>query len=101
MLKFSANFEGGEDEDENEDVVDAERVLDDVAGEEIERVILAAQLPDEQIESEGEEHPDDAPNGGFLDADDVLTPMETNQIDRQDREHAKVKGDPKRKWHGA
>ena len=37
MLIFFRDLEVGEDEDENENIIDAERVFDDVAGEEIER----------------------------------------------------------------
>ena len=54
--------EVGEDQDEDENVIDAERVLDDVAGEKIERRFRALDVPDEEIEGEREEHPDEAPD---------------------------------------
>ena len=101
MLILPPHLEVAEDEDEDEDVVDAERVLDDVAGEEIERRLWRPSIPDEQIESEGERDPDGAPDGRFLDPNDVRLAIETDQVDRQDSKNAYMKGDPKPKRHNA
>ena len=98
------NLEISEDENENEDVIDAERVFDEVAGEEIEAGLSPFDLPDQEVESEGENDPDDA---RWIVASRMLNstiaPLETDQIDRQHDEDAHVKGDPKpdARGHGA
>src|SRR5437588_8027154 len=58
MLCQRWDAEVGEDQNENENVIDAERVLDHVAGKEFERLVRAADFPDHQVEQERENDPD-------------------------------------------
>ena len=44
MLRARRNAEVAEDKDEDENVIDAERVFDEVAGEEIERVVRPLRM---------------------------------------------------------
>src|SRR5438874_13626734 len=46
MLSHRRDAEVGEDQNENENVVNAERVLDHVAGQKFERLLWAADFPD-------------------------------------------------------
>src|SRR5512140_888979 len=52
MLVLLRDLEIGEDDDEDEDVVDAQRLLDQVAGEEFESGLLSAPVVDEGVEEE-------------------------------------------------
>ena len=72
LLVGRRHREVGEDHQEDEDVVDRERLLDQVAGEELERagvrrggdggIVMRLQRPPEQgIEGQAEQHPDDGP----------------------------------------
>src|ERR1044072_7618003 len=63
MLGAGRHPEIVKDQDENEDVIDPERVFDDVAGEKIEAVLGSLGLPNEQIERERESDPDQAASG--------------------------------------
>src|SRR5437660_4215193 len=60
MLRDGGNAEAGEDQDKNENVIDAERVFDEITGQKIERGVRAAQFPNQQIEEKGKHHPDGA-----------------------------------------
>ena len=99
MLILPAHLEVGKNENEDEDVVDAERIFDDVAGEEIERCLRPFQVPDEEIKAERKEDPDEAPDGGFANADDVGLAIKPDEVDRENEKDAEVKGDPEPKWH--
>ena len=90
-----------EHRDEHEDVVDGERLLDDVAGEELERGIAGElrvvepgerrhlrQVPEhvaveQVVEGEREQHPDDAPGGGLARADLVRLAVEHAEVERE------------------
>src|SRR5205814_5445547 len=50
MLRFSGNAEVGEDKDKNKNVIDAERILDDVAGQKIEPCVGPFQAHDQNVE---------------------------------------------------
>ena len=65
VLVGPGHCKGREDESEDEDVVDGQALLDDVAG-----VVLAGRLgtehpPDDQADAQPETHPDGGPEGGF------------------------------------
>jgi hypothetical protein len=94
MLILLRNAEVGEDHHDDEDVVDAERLLDDVAGEEGQRGL--GVLPDVQPESEDERerHPDAGPDRSFLRANDVRPAMEDAEVEREHPEHERVEQDP-------
>ena len=60
MLSNGRHAKISEDENKNKNVIDAERVLDEVTGQKIERCVRAAQFPDQQIEEKRKQHPDGA-----------------------------------------
>jgi hypothetical protein len=72
---------------EDEQVVDGERLLDDVAGQE--RGGRAAPEPpeDERVEEERDGDPDRAPDRGFADADHVRLAVENPEVERQHGRH--------------
>ncbi len=51
VLVLGRHPEVGKDEPENENIIDAERVLDQVAGEEVERLLGPLPPPDEEVEA--------------------------------------------------
>jgi len=50
-----------EDQHKDENVVHAQRILDEVTGEKIEPVMWPFDVPDQGIERQRHEHPDDGP----------------------------------------
>ena len=57
MLRDERNFEIGEDENENKNVIDAERILDEVAGEKVQSTVRPLSFGHNQAEAEREHHP--------------------------------------------
>src|SRR5437763_619402 len=83
------------DQDENENVIDAERVFDDVAGQKIEPRIVALRFPDEHAKPERKHDPDQAALDRGPHAQLAGAPLELRQVDPQRDEDAHVKGHPK------
>jgi len=50
-----------EDQHKDENVVHAQRILDEITGEKIEPVMWPLDVPDQCIERQRQEHPDDGP----------------------------------------
>lgn len=86
--------EVGEEQGDNEDVIDAEGFLDDVAGEELEGFVIAHEVPDAEIEGESEGDPDEGPGDGLFDGDDVALAVEDAEVERQHDEDKDVEADP-------
>ena len=86
--------EVGEDETEDEDVVDTERVLDEVAGKKINRLIGALPPPDKGVEAQRESNPEKAAPDRAAQADSFVRPV-AKKIDGQRGENSSVKRDPK------
>ena len=94
MLRDRRNFEVGEDEDENENVIDAERVLDEVAGEKIERAVCAFDLENKKVKPEGKDDPDSGALRGRAHTQRAIASFELKKIDGQRDEDAEMKCDP-------
>src|SRR5438094_10619019 len=95
MLRNRRYLEIGEDENENKNVIDAERILDEVAGEEIQSTIRPLHFPNNQAEPQREQHPQQtAPRRGAH-RQRTMTPLETGQVNREGNENANMKRDPK------
>lgn len=60
MLRDRRDLEIGKDEDENKNVIDAERILDEVAGEKVQSTVRPLRLGDNQTEAKREHHPKQA-----------------------------------------
>ncbi len=95
MLRDGGNAEVGEDQNKNENVIDAERVFDEVTGQKIERSVRAAQFPDEQIEKKRKHYPDGAALRGGTHAQGAVAQLELNKIGKNRKEDADMKCDPK------
>ena len=94
MLVLRRHAEIGEDEDEDEDVIDAQRILDEVAGKKIDALIGSLPVPDDGVEAEGEGDPDEAAPDRAAQGDGVRLSI-AEKIDRQRGQNPEVKNDPK------
>ena len=107
MLVERRDAERAEDDDEDEDVVDREGLLDEVSGRELDGAIGAEPHVDRAARQGGEEHPNDAPCGGFLEPDDVRLPVEEAEIHEEHERDEREEAGPERggtdglKGHGA
>ncbi len=80
LLVGGGHRELAHDQDEDEEVVDAQRLLGDVAGEELARRLPAAQEQQAQAEQAGEDDPDDRPGAGLLERDLVRLPAADEEV---------------------
>jgi hypothetical protein len=90
VLILGGDGEGGEDEDEYEDVVDRQRLLDEVARTELHGPLWSELPGNEAAKDGGEDDPDEAPAGGLLHGDLVRLFVEEAKVER---EHGGDKGD--------
>lgn len=95
MLSVPRHVKMGEDQDEDEDIVHAERVLDEIAGEEIETVIRSFDAPDKKSEAKRHQHPQRRSLSRRLHAQLARPQFESVKIDCDRDEHANVECDPK------
>ena len=95
MLRHRRHLEISEDEHENEDVIDAQRVFDHVAGEEFEGFVRPAQFPHQQIEKKREHDPDGSAFGRRAHAQFASAVLELGEIDRQRDKNARGEREPK------
>ena len=79
---------------EDEDIVDAERVFDQVTGKEIDRLIGSLPPPDDGVEAQRERDPEKSAPGRAPHADSLLGTV-AEEIDGQCDEDSEVKSDPK------
>jgi hypothetical protein len=91
-LVLDRHLEGAEDQQEDEDVVDGQGFLDQVAGEKLQRLLVgdlgsgrAVQIPPQAaVEQQGQADPHERPCRRFLDAHLVrLVAAEDEQVQRQ------------------
>ena len=83
VLVLRRHGEVVEDDDEDEEVVEAERPLDDVGGQELDPDLVAEALIDPEIEGQGDGGPDDAPETRLAQPDPVLPAVEDPEVERQ------------------
>ena len=114
VLVDGRHAEVGEDDDEHEDVVDRQRVLDHVPGQELEGRLAGGQewieagdrheprvlgeVPphvevEGQVEEEGQGHPDARSSSGLADRDRVGRPVEDAEVQRQEDEDEEQEGE--------
>ena len=79
--------EVGEDHQEDEDVVDRQGLLDQVAGQELQALGRAEPGQISALKREGERHPDHAPGERLAEADLVGLAVEDAQVERQHHQH--------------
>jgi hypothetical protein len=86
--------EGRHDDDEDEEVVDAEAVLGDVAGEELARVPPAGEEQDPEPEEDRENDVESHPPGGLADPDRMRIVVDDEEVDREQQQNAGDRGQP-------
>ena len=95
MLCAGGHPEMREDQHEHENVVHAQGVLDQVAGKKIDRMMRPFHTPDDNVKSQGDDHPKDAAARRGAHAQLPPAQAESEKIDPDGDEHANVKSDPK------
>ena len=94
LLRGGRHPEARHDQHEDEQVVEAEGVLGEVAGDELPRVLLPPVPPDERGEREGQGDVEDHPAGGLVHARLVRAAGDHPEVGEQDRHHAAHGRDP-------
>lgn len=106
VLVLPRNAERGEDERDDEDVVHAQRQLDQVAGDVFHhgggggeaRGVLHPSVPKGQVHNPGEQgraaHPDGRPGAGLLGGDHMRVLVEHPEVQRQRPDDEGDEGDP-------
>src|ERR1039458_9496224 len=95
MLVATLNAEGAEHEDENENVVHAERLFDQVASEKLKGFFAFVGVKDPEIEAERESHPNYAQEGGFAHGDGTRVAMKHAEVEHEQEKNSCVKNNPK------
>ena len=94
MLVDGRHRERRHDDHEDEEVVDAQAVLGDVAGEELPRVLAAGEDQDPEPEEHREDDVERHPLGGLADPDRVRVVVDDEEVDREQHENAGERGEP-------
>jgi hypothetical protein len=94
-LELGRNGEVLEDHQEHEQVVHAERELDDVSGEELHRFFMAFEEVEAAAERKREEDEEPEPQADFLHRDFVGFPLDVLEVDHQDRRDDDIECNPK------
>ena len=90
------NGEAAEEKDENEQVIDGERLLQQVPGEVLEPLLPAVFEPDEETEADREHDPEHAPPDGFLERRGLVARGDS-QVHGENDEDADQEGRPQQR----
>src|SRR6185436_14297774 len=94
VLILLRHLEVGEDQHEDENIVYGKRVLDEVAGQELETRLLPHRFINGEGERQRQRDPDSTPDRGLPDGNLLTALMEKTEIQREDREDDDVESDP-------
>src|SRR5579885_1699660 len=94
MLVSRRYSQRGEDQDKDEDVIDAERLLQQIACQELERHIWPLPEQNQPIEEQGQHNPGNAPDDCFSKRDDMGLAIEDAKVQRQHPQHTYIEDDP-------
>lgn len=94
VLELGFDRERGKDDHEDEDIIDGEGFFDQVAGDELDRLFRTEPDVDEPGETERQRNPDNAPDCGFFQGDDVGFAIEDAEVERQHHEHESEEPEP-------
>src|SRR5262249_43630026 len=83
-----------EDEQKDEEVINAERFLDNIASSELQRLLAASAKVDEHGKGSGQQDPKDAPRHGLAELDGARLAVKDQQVQRQQHQHPGIKDDP-------
>ena len=87
MLDAVFDLKGAENDEEDEEIVDAKRFFDDVAGEIFHAALRTEPVPDKKAETKSETDPQGAEEYRFADCDLVSFAMEDTQVEGQRKQN--------------
>jgi hypothetical protein len=99
VLVHGRDLERRHDDDEDEEVVDRQRVLGDVAGEELPGGLTAGEDPQPDPERDGESHVEQHPAGGLARGDRVWLVVDEEQVGQDDCGQTTDGGQPEPQGH--
>ena len=99
VLEVVRDLEVGEDEDEDEQVIDREGQFQDVAGGEQLGVLRTAPSGQQEAKRDGQGDPDDAPRHRLLEGGLVVGLIEDPQVEGQHAHHEAEEGHPGPRWN--
>ena len=85
-----------EDQQEDENVVHAERFFDDVAGEKFEAGPAPVRKENPESKPDGKRDPDGAFERGFAQGNHMRAAVKQAEVEQQEERHAGIEGDPER-----
>ena len=86
LLVLGRHRERGHDHDEDEEVVDRQALLDDVAGEALRAGVPAADRPEHDAEEHGDRDVEERPRERLAEADGVGPAGREPEVEREERE---------------
>ena len=100
MLVAPIHAEIGENQQEDEEVVDAEGLFDEIPSQELQSFDGSLPKIDPQVEQQRQADPNTAPNKRLADADSVRAAVKNSQIEHQHEDHKGAKTNPQQKLTG-
>ena len=94
MLKAARYFEIGKDEDKDEEIINRERELDEVSGNEFEAALLTLGPKYEAGKNPCERDPNGAPDGGLAIVNRMCLAIKESEVQTQHKENEGAKTDP-------
>jgi hypothetical protein len=94
MLVERRDAKVGEDEQKDEDIVNAEGLLNEITREEFKGRLRTAPEIDSKIEKKGQRNPDAAPDQSLLDPYGMGLAMKYSEVQGEHAEHEDIEDDP-------
>ena len=92
--EFLRHAETGEDQRDDEDVVQRQRKFDDVAGDEFNGFLASAPVDQRHGKQQGQRNPKRAPRQRLPEFDGTRAPVKHTQVQREKKKHAEDETDP-------
>src|SRR5688572_23818854 len=96
MLIGRRYIEIREDQNDHKDVVDTQRLLDQIPGKKLKRLFFAELVVDENVEEKREEYPNAGPKQRFFDRNFFCLTVKYSKIEEKHQCDEHVETDPKR-----
>jgi hypothetical protein len=97
VLVGRGHAKGGKYQHKHEDIVDAERLLDQVTGQELQPDLGTLPNIHCRVERQCQADPNGAPNARLTPRDNVRLAVDDAQIERQHGQHEQIETDPQRR----
>ena len=94
MLVAWLNLKRAENDEEDEKIIDAQRLLNQITREEFEAPLLAEPMPDSQPKDDRKCHPGQAPDGRFPQANFVRLAMKDAEVQRDRDQNEQIEFEP-------